>query len=587
MTYQATVTDPSLILSYELFVGDRQTIATTTNFSAVDLTGDGLDEVIFSAYDHSFINPLEHSYFEIFSFTNGAWINSTDSFVTDNEIGGYDAAIHGDFNNDGITDFFFPGVSDMADIYPTNNLYLSNNGGYKKIDYVFDSFNHDAFVADVNQDGFDDVLLADFGPNTGIAFGSADGLDFKSSNNRGLWGCAGISAADYLGDGSVTILASDVYDEDKNGWTNLYSWSLDSETNLTLKKISQLPTPRFELPKWAAYNFSPDYGTATSHDTRVLPFDFSGDGLVDVIQMSVPWYTDGVWPDYSEMQFLLNKGAGVFEDVTDSILVGYPNQITSSYHPVFIDINNDGRTDIFLSDSDYALSTSHIFDSTLCLMQHEDGKFYAIGQTEFADLWTASVAATRELNSGYTFDDWGNPMGIVKASDGNNYIFSNVTSQDNNEQIFQNIFVSQLTVTPNLSVSFDVSGTAGQAYRIYRAAFDRDPMIDDTAGLGYWIAQMDSGMSMTEVAARFIDSAEFRSLYGAAPTNGEFLTKVYNNVLDRDPDSDGYVWWTDQLANNPEKTWQKVLADFSESAENQANVAGLIGNGITYDAWAV
>lgn len=136
-------------------------------------------------------------------------------------------------------------------------------------------------------------------------------------------------------------------------------------------------------------------------------------------------------------------------------------------------------------------------------------------------------------------------------------------------------------------IAMDVDGTAGQAYRIYRAAFDRDPMIDDTAGLGYWIAQMDAGMSMTEVAARFIDSTEFRSLYGATPTNGEFLTKVYNNVLDRDPDSDGYAWWTDQLANNPEKTWQKVLADFSESAENQANVAGLIGNGITYDAWTV
>ncbi len=135
------------------------------------------------------------------------------------------------------------------------------------------------------------------------------------------------------------------------------------------------------------------------------------------------------------------------------------------------------------------------------------------------------------------------------------------------------------------NVALDISGTAGQAYRIYRAAFDRDPMIDDTAGLGYWIAQMDSGMSLFKVAARFIDSTEFRALYGAAPTNGEFLTKVYNNVLDRDPDAGGYAWWMDQLANNPEKTWQKVLADFSESSENQANVASLIGNGITYDAW--
>ena len=581
MTYQTTITDPSLILSYELFVGDRKSVANTTNYSAVDLTGDGLDEVIFSAWDHSKTLPHENSLLQIFSFENGVWINSTDKFITDNEIGGSDAVAHGDFNNDGVTDFFAWGQSDTELSYPVNNLFLSSTTGYQKIDYEFGSWNHEAFVADVNQDGFDDVLLADFGPNTGIAFGSANGLDFKSSNNRGLWGCAGISAADYLGDGSVTILASDVVDDTNLDGTVLFSWNLNSLDELAFEKISQLPTPRFDLPKWASYNFADVYGTASSCDIRVLPFDFSGDGLVDAVEISRPWFTDGVWPDYSEVQFLLNKGAGVFEDVTDSVLVDYPYPIMSSYNPVFMDINNDGRTDIFLGSENYNYNKY----SAVCLMQHEDGKFYAIGQTEFADLWTASVAATRELNSGYTFDDWGNPMGIVKASDGNNYIFSNVTSQDNNEQIFQNIFVSQLTVTPNLSVSFDVDGTAGQAYRIYRAAFDRDPMIDDTAGLGYWIAQMDAGMSMTEVAARFIDSAEFRSLYGAAPTNGEFLTKVYNNVLDRDPDSGGYAWWTDQLANNPEKTWQKVLADFSESAENQANVAGLIGNGITYDTW--
>ena len=122
------------------------------------------------------------------------------------------------------------------------------------------------------------------------------------------------------------------------------------------------------------------------------------------------------------------------------------------------------------------------------------------------------------------------------------------------------------------AVALDLSGTAGKAYRIYKAAFDRDPTEGDTAGLGYWIAQMDEGMDMVEVAARFIDSDEFRSLYGQNPTNGEFLNKVYLNVLDRLPDAGGYDWWMDQLENNPEKTWEKVLADFSESPENQANV---------------
>ena len=74
---------------------------------------------------------------------------------------------------------------------------------------------------------------------------------------------------------------------------------------------------------------------------------------------------------------------------------------------------------------------------------------------------------------------------------------------------------------------YATSGIGGQAYRIYKAAFDRDPMEGDTAGLGYWIAQMDNGMDMVEIAARFIDSDEFRSLYGQNPTNGEFLNKVY------------------------------------------------------------
>ena len=63
------------------------------------------------------------------------------------------------------------------------------------------------------------------------------------------------------------------------------------------------------------------------------------------------------------------------------------------------------------------------------------------------------------------------------------------------------------------------------------------------------------------------------------------LEKLYNNVLGRDPDSGGYDWWVDQSTNNPEKIWDKVMADFSEGTENQANVLELIGNGVQYDLW--
>jgi cyclophilin family peptidyl-prolyl cis-trans isomerase len=139
-----------------------------------------------------------------------------------------------------------------------------------------------------------------------------------------------------------------------------------------------------------------------------------------------------------------------------------------------------------------------------------------------------------------------------------------------------------ITISSIKNTRLDTDGVAGQAYRLYKAAFDRAP---DLGGLGYWISKMDSGMDLIEVSARFVDSTEFKTMYGASSSNGDFITAVYNNVLDRTPDAEGYAWWVDQLTNNPEKTRQKVLADFSESDENVATVASLIGSGIIYDPY--
>ena len=134
-------------------------------------------------------------------------------------------------------------------------------------------------------------------------------------------------------------------------------------------------------------------------------------------------------------------------------------------------------------------------------------------------------------------------------------------------------------------LALDIDGVAGKAYRVYKAAFNRDPMAGDTAGLGYWIDRMDNAMDLIEVSARFVDSNEFRTLYGTNPTNDQFLTKLYTNVLGRQPEASGYNWWLNELNTNPEKTKAKVLADFAESPENQTGVLGLIGSGITYEPW--
>lgn len=124
-------------------------------------------------------------------------------------------------------------------------------------------------------------------------------------------------------------------------------------------------------------------------------------------------------------------------------------------------------------------------------------------------------------------------------------------------------------------------GNAGKAYRLYQAAFDRTP---DEGGVGYWIAQIDAGAKLFDIATGFLESDEFKALYGANPSNQEYTQALYRNVLDRDPDQAGYDYWNEVLELGA-TTRQQMLVDFSESAENKSNVLPAIQNGVLYELW--
>ena len=131
-----------------------------------------------------------------------------------------------------------------------------------------------------------------------------------------------------------------------------------------------------------------------------------------------------------------------------------------------------------------------------------------------------------------------------------------------------------ITATPDTTLS--------EAYRIYKAAFDRAP---DYGGLGFWYKGMAGGTSLNDVALGFTQSKEFTDMYGTTPTDANFLTLLYQHVLGRTYDQGGYDWWLNTLATHA-NTQANVLAQFSESAENIAHVAGVIANGIIYEAYA-
>jgi Domain of unknown function (DUF4214) len=134
----------------------------------------------------------------------------------------------------------------------------------------------------------------------------------------------------------------------------------------------------------------------------------------------------------------------------------------------------------------------------------------------------------------------------------------------------------------DVTVALDTDGAPGQAFRLYKAAFDRTP---DHGGLGFWIGAMDKGASMFTVAHEFIESPEFATLVGTdAPTDEAFVGALYKNVLHRDADGDGYNWWLEKLHGGAAR--EDVLIGFSESAENQATVVGSIEGGIEFIPYA-
>ncbi|WP_269617420.1 DUF4214 domain-containing protein [Prochlorococcus marinus] len=175
-------------------------------------------------------------------------------------------------------------------------------------------------------------------------------------------------------------------------------------------------------------------------------------------------------------------------------------------------------------------------------------------------------------------------LGIQKRYHGAFKDFEFISKGDGTIQIKSQYGISDVTGYPELnftdktvSAINDIQGTfdqitgkydsSGKTYRLYKAAFDRFP---DKNGLAYWINESKSGKSDLSIADNFIKSEEFRQLYGINPTNETFVTKLYDNVLDRTPDQGGYDYWVGHL-NAGINSKEQVLCSFSESPENMLN----------------
>jgi len=125
-------------------------------------------------------------------------------------------------------------------------------------------------------------------------------------------------------------------------------------------------------------------------------------------------------------------------------------------------------------------------------------------------------------------------------------------------------------------VALSLDGHLGQAYRLYKAAFDRAP---EASGLGFWLHSADVGVGIAAMARGFLDSEEYVARYPGLD-DAAFVASLYQNVLHREGDAQGVAFWNRALGQGVDRA--DVLAAVSESQENQEQVAALVGNGILY-----
>jgi hypothetical protein len=389
---------------------------------AADLSGNGGQNVVSAGVMSGAASSWSNSKISVLGWSNGRLVDQTSQWFPtgDNVVPGVSSIKFASFNNNGHQDMLVSTTSDgivpVTDAY----IYFNNGSSFSKYTIPLTNINsHDSVIYDVNQDGYSDVFLTDYGPRTSLLLNNKNGTFTTYQQNQSvatLWGTSSIAVGDFLNNGTTTLIATDIHGPAPvaSNATKLYSFGISSGY-LTFNELATLPTPRFELSKWASYNFG-DGVNGASHNVRAVAYDWDGSGIMDAIILSRPNMTNGTWPSYSEIQFLKNNGSGSFTDVTDSILVGYNNNTPSSYNIKFVDINRDGLTDILLSSQE---------GGSQFLLKTSDGKYVAAYQNVLSDF-------TGQVNSMQGTTGQANTVTIVKSPDNKSYLLTSVQYVDKN-----------------------------------------------------------------------------------------------------------------------------------------------------------
>jgi len=406
-----------------------------------NITGSGND-IILAGRQTQYATPetWSNSRLTLLAWENGTLIDRTAQWFPGgiNEILGTEPSVKfADLFNTGRKDMLVAPSTDMQHYGP--GYVFSNQGThFNRISIPLTNvWAHDSAIADMDGDGFKDLLFVDYGPNTTLAINNRVNNFTPYIDSRGhagdlRWGGSSIVADNFLGNGQKQIIVTDNACNTTNAacsdarTTKMYSYTIVGG-QLNYQYIADLPAPLLD------------------HNVRVVSHDFNEDGRPDAIVFS----RLGFHAKQSAIQFLKNNGSAVFQDVTADTLVGYDTNTYSTYNPRFLDVNGDGRTDIMVSATDF--SGNH--NSTQVLLKSSDGKYVAAHQKIFTDFLKQAAAMTTSLGTGA--NEANSTVNIFQAPDGKMYLVTMIVYEANNDKkmaVYMSQMGTQTTLTAQAAV---------------------------------------------------------------------------------------------------------------------------------------
>ena len=198
-------------------------------------------------------------------------------------------------------------------------------------------------------------------------------------------------------------------------------------------------------------------------------------------------------------------------------------------------------------------------------------KFHLLALDTSAQEYSASETKYIGLFSDYSFYHFGDNKYHIKTPHG----FDEITG-------ISKIIFTDKTISKNIDIkgTFDqitgINTNDAKIFRIYNAA---TPGLADPSGLRYWIDQRNRNDSKEiSIVKDLMLTNEFINIYGNDLNYKQYVNDLYENILNRNPDSDGFSYWLGQL-NIGLETRAEVFLGFTESAENKilfTEMTGLI-----------